>query len=590
MKRYIYRMATALLAMLPAAAFAQLSGEVAVEGEYDPLVIETDRLNEYPVAYRFELPQITLDYDTEGRVADFNPTLMTMGVTGWNTRLGRRIPHGYVDFRMGSFLNTRLDAGYWILRDSVNTLSANLKFESTSLYRIHGVPDTFSEPARRKLYDGTLGLDYSRLVGRHGLFNAGVDYRCGYFNYYGSVYPYSTAPPPSTKVPTQTVNQFGVRARFTSDPSPLRGWHAGASLGYMAYRDFTYPDYTLGLREKGDRETHLNLEGGYAFALSDISAITLDADADILLYPKRDIRFPGYDVEGRKNYGVVSVTPAYRIGRGGFNLTAGLDLDLSFNAMGSAPGEKFGFFHVAPNVGVDYRTRQFGFYLTATGGVTPVTLAGMEMFDRYQMPMLVSTQPIYSPVDARLGLCFGPYAGFSADLTLRYAVANNTPMGGWYQALMNVYGPESDVWRVNLHGASMGIDLRYALSGVLETRAEACFTPQHGKFGIFNGYDRPKVTADASVAVYPGRKLRVEAGYGLRALRRIYMPQADDPDRLEGLKLRNMSMLRAKVGYMLWDTFELYIAGDNLLNRRIDILPGLQCNGIALSGGLYWEF
>ena len=586
-------------------AKAQLTGNVAVEGEFDPLVIETERLGEYPAAYRFELPQLSLSYDAVGKATDFSPSLLSMGVTGWNVRRIGNLPRGYVDLRMGSFLNSRLDAGVWALRDSVNTLSADLRFHSTSLYKSHGFPETYTAAANRKLYDGTLGVNYARLTGSEGLFTARADYRVAYFNYYGSTSPLAGIGD-YTAVPTQTLNQVNVRAGYSSSPSLLSGWHAGASVGFTAYRRFIYPDYWLGEKTKGDGETRLNIDGGYNFRLGDRHAIAIDADADLLFYAGRSLSLKGYEGDWRKDYGIVTLTPAYRLESSGVKLQAGIDVDLAFDAMGTERGKNFGTVHLAPDIKFDYRGKQFGLYLAATGGTTPVTLAGMEKFDLYQMPMLLSTQPVYSPIDARIGVCLGPYAGFSADLSARYTVANGTPLGGWYQTMLGTYegafgslkyygepmlSLSNQGERINLHGLGVTLDLRYRLEEVVEALVKSEFTPQRGKFGIFNGFDRPRFTVDAKVAAYPIKRLKLEAAYSLRALRAVYgLTVSQSENRLCSMRLPNVSELQAKISYRLFDTFDLYVLGENLLNRRIDILPGLQCNGIALSGGIYWEF
>lgn len=586
---------------------AQLEGAVTVEGEFDPLVIETERLGEYPQAYRFELPPLTLSYDSEGKATNFSPSLLAMGVTGWNTRRLSAAPRGYLDLRVGSFLNSRLDAGVWIVRDSVNTLSADLNYRSTSLYKTHGVPDTYSAPVRRRLYDGTLGLNYSRLLGDEGLFASRIAYRLGYFNYYGSVtpaLPEITAP----DVPTQTLNQVNFKVGYTSSPSLLYGWHAGGAVEYTAYRAFIYPDYAAGEKGKGDRETRLLLEGGYTVPIGEYGGVALDADADLLFYAERRLLLPGFEGDWRKDYGVVSLTPAYRMQKGGVSLQAGLDLDIAFSAMGMDRAKDFGTLHVAPDIKFAYRTHSFGLTMQATGGATPVTLAGMEEFDRYQLPVLMSTCPVYTPVDASIGLSFGPYSGFSADLEFRYAVAKGIPLGGWYQVLLGTYEgafnslkyygePEMSLVapygaRTSLHGLGLGIDLRYLLEGIVEASVKGSYTPQRGRFGIFNGYDRPRCVLDAEVKVYPVRRLSVELGYGLRAIRAIYgMDQVGANEvQLVSMRLPNVSDLRAKITYRLFDTFDVYALTENLLNRRVDILPGLQCNGIAVSGGIYWEF
>ena len=592
-----------ILLLFPLAINAQLAGEVSVEGEYEPIIIETERLNEYPMAYRFDLPPIQLKYDTEAIASEFAPSILTMGVTGWNVQAPGNSRRGYLDLRLGSYLNSRLDAGYWIIRDSVNTLSADLHYRSTSLYKTHGLPVNYTDPQRRRLFDGTIGLNYSRLFGSEGLLRSRVDYRAAYFNYYGSTMQYEGVQP-QLKVPSQTVNQFSIGADYASSQSLLYGWHLGGKLGFTGYRAFYYPDFADYQKTKGDRETRLAIDGGYIFSLSKVSAIALDGALDLLFYNSHELEIPAwYYDNGRKDYGIFTLTPAYRLSKGGFDMQAGVDLDFAFGAMGSDRNKNYSFLHVAPDVRMDYRTPQVGFYFSATGGSTPVTLEGMEKYNLYQMPVLLSTQPVYSPIDAKVGLNFGPYSGFTADIHARYAVARHTPAWGWYQAMLGTYLPEQPVWSaapyydysvqgVDLHGFGIGLDLRYVNKGLAEASLSTAFTPQKGKWGIFNGYDRPRWTLDAMVAVNPISKLRVEAGYSFRGFRNIYtyVGGRGETPVLESMHLKNISNLKAKVAYTLFDRFDIYLLGENLLNRKIDMLPGLQCNGIALSGGIYWEF
>lgn len=602
----------ALLALGASPAFAQLSGSVSVEGEYQPVIIETERLNTFPQGYRFELPAANLDYEYKGVVSDFHPGLLTMGVTGRQTDRPWNIRRGFVDFRLGSYINSRLHAGYYILADGKNTLTADLKFTSSTLYRTHGVPESYTRLPRKRLYDGKLGLDYSRLVGWEGLLNASLHYRAAYFNYYGTTTEASmeVAGADRLHIPSQSLNQVSLSAGYESSPSRIRGWHAGASVDYLGYRrlyspsyDFNPSDSHVFSAQKGDRETQLKLGGGYAFTFTETSAMALDADADFLFYSGRRPAVFGIPDYSRKNYGVINVTPAYRFENNGLSVQAGIDLAVSYNAMAPEEGKHFGAFHVAPDVSVQYGSDAcVGVFILAKGGVTPSTLSLKEKFDRYQMPWELSTVPVFTPLDARVGLNLGPFAGFTGQLDLRYAAARNTPLGGFYQAFLGAYLPGYTSCRqlyldpyaqtVDLHGISVGLDLDYAFGSVAEVGFSGTFTPQNGKKGIFNGFDRPRWILEAKATVRPLRKLHADLGYAYRGVRNCYgrslLP--DGNTGLQAWRLPDVSDLNLKVGYDVLDNLEIYFRGDNLLNRRVDILPGLQAEGIVLSGGFYMTF
>lgn len=593
-------------------ASAQLSGSVSVEGEYQPIVIETERLNAFPQGYRFELPAPNVQYEYTGIVTDYQPGLYSMGVTGRQTEFTGRKPRGFVDFRLGSYLNSRLHAGYWIVTDSVNTLSADLKFNSSTLYRTHGVPDTYARPARKRYYEGALGLDYTRIIGGTGMLDAHAGYRTGYFNYFGTTAENAMLAYPQTWVPapSQSFNQIDASIGYRSTSSIIEGWHAGTSIDYFAYRRLYSPDYSdfpeghYGFNsQRGDHETRLRLGGGYAFPFADWSALAIDADMDFLFYSKKKPEVLGLYDYPRNNYGVITFTPAYRFEQEGLSIHAGADLAISYNAMGRERGKHFGGFHVAPNVALRYGSKAgVGMFLTATGGVTPSTLILRGQFDRYQMPWLLSTQPIYTPFDFRLGLNFGPFAGFTGEVAFRYAAAKNVPLGGWYQAYLGTYpfGDYSleeafycDPWMqsVNLHGYSLDLDLNYKYGTLVEVGFNTRYTHQKGKKGIFNGFDRPRWILEANVGCRPIKRLKVDLAYDYRGVRNCYYRTATEEGiQLAACRLKDISDLNLKVTYSLLDNLDIYCRADNLINRRVDILPGLQSEGIVISGGFYWEF
>lgn len=583
-------------------ASAQLTGNVSVEGEYAPIVIETERLNSYPKTYRFELPAANVEYDFTGIVTDFKPSLLSMGVTGRLTDWPWRKRNGFVDFRMGSWLDTRLDAGWAIRSDTRQSLNASLQFNSSSLYRMSGVPESFTLPSHKKLYDGQIGLQYYRLFNREGILKAEFDYRLAYFNYYGTTVPHQLAPSGIT-VPTQTMNRINAGISYKSTPSQISGWHAEAGVSYLGYRRLYGPVMT-GEKMRGDKETHINAEGGYNFNFGDINAIAVDAGGDFLFYSKPQDVIASMGVTSKsRNYGIVSLKPSYRLAKDNLSLLAGVDLTVGYDAMGYEPDDAK--FYISPDIKFEYNFPSgVGLSLSATGGVTPTTLAMREKFDRYQMPYILWTKPIYSPVDARMGVNIGPFSGFSSSFGFRYAIARNTPVGGWYQQLLGSFPSTGDRFMnyittpnrqaVNLSGFSVDLGVKYCFGNLVEAEFKGSYTPQSAEDGIFNGFDRPRWTLSAKAGANPIKKLNIELGYDYRGVRNCYAwgpqlyPGIEPP--LEAYRLPDITDLNAKVTYSLLDNLDIYCKGENLLNRRVDLLPGLQSEGILIQGGIYWEF
>lgn len=483
------------------AAFAQLNSSVSVEGEYEPLVIETERLNTFPLGYRFELPARSLDYEYQGVVADFRPDLLTMGVTGRQTLWPWKARRGFADARLGSYLNGRLHAGYYILADKTNTLLAELKFRDDAYADGYSLPST----ERNRLYDGSLAVRYS-----------------GFFASSHSLY-------------------------------------ASAEGGYKAY-------------DQGASEGSLDVDVRYAYTFSERNSIGMDVQGDFL-FPHR--------VYG--NYGVVSLKPGYRFASDRVSVGIAADLSFAYNALGSFSDKKFGTFHVAPDFTLQYNSKAgVGLFLTATGGVTPASTVNRFFGENYFLPWLWTPQPVYTPLDARAGLQVGPFAGFSATATFRYAIARNMPLHAFDPDITDFYASSA-----NLHGFSLGLGLHYALGTILKLDFEGTYTPQKGENGVFNGFDRPRWTLEASAAVRPIRKLCLEVGYDYRGVRNFYEYGSGG---LMAQRIGDIANLNAKITYSVLDNLDIYCAGNNLLNRHEALLPGLSSEGFAISGGIYVEF
>lgn len=593
-----------ILGLLSTGLHAQLNSSVSVEGEYEPIVIETERINSFPTRYKYELPAASLNYDYQGITTDFQPDLLTMGVTGRQTAWPAKRPRGYADFNLGSFLNSHLDAGYYAIADSVNTLLADIKFRSSTLYRSKSRIADFTRLPLKRFYDGSFGLHYSRLIGAQGRLAASASYRAAYFNYYGTALPLaSIAPEESCPIPTQTVNEASAAVSYSSSPSFTEGWHAGLDFNHLSMRRlYGQPMAGSFPSQKGDRETRLDIRGGYAFPIRDSNAFNVDIESSFLFYPEREPYVVSAVQSARKNYGVVTIVPSYRMTHNGLQLEAGLNLAASYDAMGKNAYDRFGGFHIAPAVDLSYRSKSgIGLFLSAKGGVTPVTLKTREGFDIYQMPWLLSTCPVYSPIDGRIGLTAGPFRGFSASLAFRYAVAKNTPLGGWYQAFLGsetVMPANSTaaytkpyLQSLSLHGYGVTLECNYAYGKLVTVGFEGSFTPQNGKKGIFNGFDRPRWILKAKAGVSPIKRLNLEVEYEYRGVRNCYaMVSSASQTDLFAYRLPDLTLLKVRISYRILDNLEIYCIGNNLLNRRVDWLPGLQTEGMAFAGGVYVEF
>lgn len=638
-KKRCVALALAAATLVPAAA--QLHEEISVEGKYVPEIIRVERVNTFPKALAFTLDSSPLAYEKTGVAASFAPGFFPMEATGWrDTRRVMSNP-GYLEFGAGSWLNSTLSAGYRLIDNTSTLAGVRLQHNSTSLWKPKVNPETKDVTQYR--YDEALGIYASHIVKGYGRIDAALDYHLGLFNYYGNTMcrGASFTEKGSYKAPTQTLNDVAFKADWKSLLSPHASldYYASLRIRHLAFRALHLPAYWGGSTVKGNRETDTELKGGVKMPWGDNgSSIGLDADLNILTYggPKNVFvhAFEG-EIETSlfrpENYAMLSLTPYYRFTRGLLDIKLGADLDLAFNA--GPEGNRYSFLHVAPEVKFALQKGPVGLYLNATGGSELNTLANLRQHDYYMMPALTTTRPTFTPIDGAFGVNLGPFSGFSLGLEARYKVSRNVRLGGWYQAWLNNglrvsgiadnnnYGDGPlgsvgttdyyisylnaeyclDAEGINLHGASFSGYVTCNPASFLSLRADASYQPQKGEKGFFNGYDRPKVTANVELAVKPISPLTLTMGYAYRGKRAIYTRYVYDPasggviingerQQLFSHSLPDLTLLNMSASYEFTPRFSVWMQADNLLNRHDEVLPDLPSQGVVIVAGLKWLF
>lgn len=609
---------------------AQLHESINVEGRYVPEIIRVDRVNAFPKAMRFSLDSSPIDYEGTGVAASFSPSLFLMPATGWRDTRTIYADPGYLELGAGSWLNSTLSAGYRFIDNSSTLFGIRLQHNSTSLWK----PNMSEATAdiRQYRYDEALGLYVSHIFKGAGRLDAAVDYHLGLFNYYGVCVPSQPSESVSnsqghTDVPAQTLNDIAVRLDWTSALKPYSSVEYGASarVRYFGFRSFPLQSVWDEIKAKGCRETDIEIDGNIRMPWGNGSSIGLDAKLNLLTYGGDKMVFTSQWSSGEAedivtrpdNYGMLTLTPAYRFTRGLLDIRLGADLDLAFNA--GKEGNRYPFFHVAPDIRFAIQTGQVGLFLNVLGGSRLNTLASLYQHDYYMMPGLTSTRPTYTPLDASFGVNLGPFAGFSLGAEARYRVSRNVPLGGWYQAWLNygrtpmpgletsgqkytdniLYSLDSD--GINLHGASIAAHLSYEPSRSVRLSAEGSWQPQDGKKGFFNGYDRPRITARVAASVRPVAPLCLTLGYDYRGVRRIYTGEfapgftsgvttSDTEKQYASLRLPDLTLLNFSASWNFTEAFSAWLQADNLLDRHDEVLPMQPSQGLVLTAGLKFLF
>lgn len=597
---------------------AQLHESISVEGRYVPEVIRVDRVNAFPAAVNFTLDSTPMDYEWGGVAASFSPYLLALPATGWRDTKEYVRNRGYLELGAGSWLNSTLSAGWRFIDNESTLIGVRLQHNSTSLWKPRLSEATEDECQYR--YDEAVGLYASHIVKGVGRFDASFDYHVGLFNYYGSVSPKAVG---NMSFPGQTLNDVSLRVDWksllTASSSPE--YDATLRIRHFGFRTLPLPFSWNEGEGKGNRETDIELRGGVRMPWDNGSSIGADAKLNVLAYGGKEEVFtwaqPGkaeMSLRRPDNYGMLTITPYYRFTRGLLDLRIGADIDMAFNA--GPDGNRYSFFHIAPDVKFGLQSGGFGMYLNLLGGSELNTLAHLRQYDYYMMPALSSTRPTYTPLDAAFGINVGPFAGFSLGVDARFRSSRNVPLGGWYQAWLNyatapaegmdafLVGNERMLYSldsegINLHGYSIGAHLMYEPSSAVRLRGEGSWQPQKGKKGFFNGYDRPRVTARFEASVKPADPLRITVGYDYRGVRNIYttseiaaapggIATGDNAPALHSLRLPDLTLLNISVSWSFSPVFSVWLQGDNLLNRHDEVLPCLPSQGVVVTGGFSW--
>ena len=256
------------------------------------------------------------------------------------------------------------------------------------------------------------------------------------------------------------------------------------------------------------------------------------------------------------------------------------------------------------------------FYLHALGGSSLNTLASIYENDYYQCPVLGDTRPAYSPIDGSLGATFGPFSGFSAGVDFAFRVNKGENVGGWYQTFLNYdnftapwlphyifednhnrplsynYGDAS----YDISGFSIGARASYDAGKIFKINAKGNYQPQNGTKGYFNGYDRPRWTAEIAAETNPWKTLKFKVAYEYRGVRNIYAMASyegaliSDCQTLIAYRLPDLTYLNIGASYGITRNCSIWLQADNILNRHDELFPMLPTQGVRIAGGFSIRF
>lgn len=549
-------------AIIPAAfGMAQnLDESLTVEGTYKADIIQADRLPLLPDILQFAAPPSRMEFDRNSVAANFAPDALTMPATDWRRFKNYSPTKGYLDFRIGSWINSTLSAGYAPIRDESTTLNVWLQHNSTSLWREKWkVEGTKHEGPKRFRYDETIGADLGHNFSGAGHLSADLRYHLGYFNYY--MMPFSGTD--NEKTPTQTLNDASVDLRWKGRQYGKYSYVVDADVRYFGYRRMyeldgnplssMMPQYTTIQRGEPERETAVNVGGNIRYAHNDCSSWQVDLGYSGVLNSL------GSDVNR------VQIAPAYLYTQGNTALRVGVKA--------AAVDSKF---RVAPDVVLTSRSGIMAFKAALGGGTHLRTAAWIHEMAYYSNPSMGCHSAAYTPIDVRLAFQLNPGGRWTAGIEGYWHTTKDETTDGYYNIDKLIF--VTDGWGIqNLHGFSLSVNAGYDFCREFSVKGNASWQPQDGSTGVLNGFDRPEFTANLSACSSPIEKLSVRLDYNLRARRYgVYS---------------NIHLLNLNADYSVTDRISVGAELNNLLGRRHQLYqPGVEMEGFNFAVGAQLTF
>lgn len=574
MKRHMIYMALACTA-LSAMAQEKLEGTMYVEGEYVPTIVRQDKIHLLPQKVSFELPSLNPQTSRSLLTGDYSPAFSALPAPVWRGELAGYPWRGYLDLGLGSYLNSTLSAGYRLADTEKMTADIWLQHNSTSLF--HPRTNEYTRNWKRYAYDERIGLNFGYDFGNSGLFNASLGYHLGLFNYYGA----ASLSPDNEKAPSQTLNDALLRLRWQSVDNGTWRFGLRAEGGYFGYRRFYNTDsYANWIGHKGQSETQASAGATIGAHIAAGQLIEADIDFTNLSYNNAS------DTRSR-SLQTLRLLPAYTFSGDRFSIRLGAVLDFAWGAGRSLdaqiPDRDYSTLHAAPSIKLAYNAGTWGVTLSATGGQRLQTLRSGYELDYYQRPLVSFVLPAFLPIEGKARVEIRPSTSFHAGADITYASVRHLYMGGWYMTELSDCEPDYlDIGRThgNLSGYSIGVDAEWSPADIVTFSGRGTYQPQRSgsTTGFFNGYDRPRWIVDARAEVRPVNALSLTLGYSYRGVRNIFRCYGETPDG-EGVHLPDICNLRLGARYRITRALSIYGSADNLLGRRVQLLPGQKMEG-----------
>lgn len=499
---------------------------------------------------------------------------------------------GYAAIGYFPAYNLGASAGYRIINNHNTRLGARLQFDGMS-YKGYGSTNdaTYSSNTLN------VGVDFNHLFGGVGLAGVSAGYKYSRLGI-----------PTAAEGYHQNVNAFDARATWHGFMK-AGSYHAAVAFEHFGFGNGT-PSWSAAdkplLRGDYDGAAENRITGrlGIHFGREGRKVNGgLEVMADYLHHSSgAGGLLPGYGgsiyalaVPDWSTEGIIRLTPYYSFNSSRLHGRIGLNADITTGN----PGKHF---HVAPEVTLDWNPASvLAIEARITGGERLNPLGELYDINQWINPLQVYDRSNV-PVDARLTVAIGPFAGASLKLWGGYSMANDWLINGWYSlqpGLSSMFingwsdiqpgtGDEHPAWRnvltpTDIKGWLAGVSVGYSWRNYLDIEASAAMAPQRCNRGYYLWRDHARYVIEARATGRPIDRLEITAAYQFRGRRMVY----DGPN---GINLGNVISLDLGASYRISEPLSVGVRVENLLNHRYDALIGIAAQGIKGLIGLSYKF
>lgn len=545
--------ALAVLTALPALAQTQpkdtlLNRTVVVEQEYNPDIMDAQKINVVPRMEEIKVTPREVEYDAKTQPRPALP------VEAMDVYAGRELQkdayRGYLRLGYGNMGNLDARASYLLKISERDNLDVDL--------RMDGRDGKLYAPNLSDKWNNHHYRTHGRLHYSHRFDNLLMDIAGG-----AAVSNFNAL----------THATVARRQKYTS---------GDAHLGFASTNDEQLLQFTAetNLLFYSRAYNHLAFEKLKETAVRTKADVVGRLNNDGRVGVRADMHNRFYSYKDHKNVTTLLLNPYYEMSDDNYSLHLGVNADLAFGF-----GQKA---YVSPDVKLSYIFSQhYVLYLNAVGGRVANDYRRLETYSPHTELSINQIEDSYEQINATIGLKAGPlpglwfnvYGGYQKTRKDLFAVRSFRDLKDMTGLIAPYYLTEYALTSAaNLYA---GIDVNYSYKDVFKLTAHA----RYRNWDVDETYEdaclmKPEAELGLRMDVAPISKLNVYAGYE-------YVQRAKNgkQERLDAV-----NNLHLGADYQLLNNVSVFVKADNVLDKKYMSYLNYMNQGISVMGGASVRF